>query len=832
MVANASPLTYPAPFLLEQADLYRLEASRKLDPARRSELGQFLTPSEIARSMAGLFDHFGTAVRLLDAGAGVGTLIAAAVLAASDGSPAPRSFDATAFEIDPTLATYLGRTLSGCQEAFAFTGTRFRSEIVRTDFIAAAVERLDAGLFGPREATRFTHAILNPPYKKLTSDSKARLLLRRVGVETSNLYTAFVALALKLLEPGGELVAITPRSFCNGPYFRPFRESLLAAASIRHVHLFESRTEAFSDDDVLQENVIFHVVKGASQRAVSVSSGAGPYDELISVRNVPFEQIVRPGDTERFIHLVPDDLEQQIADAFHRLPSSLPALGISVSTGKVVEFRAKPFLRAEPSADAHPLIYPTHFADGAVRWPKSGKKPNALADTPATSELWMPRGTYVLVKRFSSKEEQRRVVAAIFDPALVPAERIGFENHLNVFHAAGGGLDPELARGLAAFLNSTLVDTCFRQFNGHTQVNATDLRNLKYPSVETLRRLGGGVESPLPQQELDEFVEDVLGLGAMHNPVARKRKLDGALEVLRALGLPRQQQNDRSALTLLALLDIKPSTPWSKAGSPLLGVTPIMDFIKAQYGKAYAPNTRETIRRQTVHQFRDAGLIVANPDAPTRAVNSPKAVYQIEARALDLLRTYGKPAWKTKLATYLAEVGTLADRYAQARAMARIPVTLPDGHTLPLTPGGQNELIKEVVEQLCPRFAPGGRVLYLGDTGNKFAVFDERALAELGVAVDSHGKMPDVVVHRNDKNWLLLIEAVTSHGPVNPKRRAELATLFAGSKAGLVYVTAFLTRRAMLKYLAEISWETEAWMAESPEHMIHFDGERFLGPYE
>jgi hypothetical protein len=312
----------------------------------------------------------------------------------------------------------------------------------------------------------------------------------------------------------------------------------------------------------------------------------------------------------------------------------------------------------------------------------------------------------------------------------------------------------------------------------------------------------------------------------------RKRRLDEAREVLRTLGFPRQQQNDRSALTLLALLDLKPDEPWSKSRAPLIGITPIMDFARDHYSKIYKPNTRETFRRQTVHQFRDAGIIIANPDAPARAVNSPKAVYQIEPRALTLLRTHGARGWEKRVKRYLARLGTLASRYAQKRDMARIPVTLPDGRTVKLTPGGQNELISRIIEEFCPRFAPGSRLIYLGDTGDKFSVYDEGAFERLGIAIDSHGKMPDIVIHRTDHDWLLLIEAVTSHGPVNPKRRAELAALFGRSTAGLVYVTAFLTRRAMLKYLADISWESEVWIAESPEHMIHFDGERFLGPYE
>lgn len=519
-LAAAKAPHLPTP-VVEQADLFRLEATKKLDPKRRSELGQFLTPGALARFMAAIFEEFEDNVRLLEAGAGVGTLLAAVVNEATARPQIPRRFDVTAFEIDPLLATYLRETLRGCEATCRRGGAVFRGEVICSDFIEAGVDLLDGGLFGPRRKPGFTHAILNPPYKKLNADSDTRARLRRVGIETSNLYAAFVALAIQLLERGGELVAITPRSFCNGPYFRPFRELLLRETSIRRIHLFESRTAAFSDDEVLQENVIFHLVKGRPQGAVKVSSSRGPEDDVFSVREVPFDQLIRPGDPERFLHLAPDDRGQQLADVFAKLPCKLSELGLSVSTGKVVDFRAKDFLRGEPAANTFPLIYPAHFAEDFVRWPKPGKKPNALVDAAATSELWMPQGTYVLVKRFSSKEEPRRVVAAIFDPAIVKAEKVGFENHLNVFHMSGEGIDRDLAHGLSVFLNSAFVDAYFRQFNGHTQVNATDLRSLRYPTLGTLRELGKRVRGHAQGQSRDEAVQDALGLPIMEEPLDR-----------------------------------------------------------------------------------------------------------------------------------------------------------------------------------------------------------------------------------------------------------------------------------------------------------------------
>ena len=313
--------------------------------------------------------------------------------------------------------------------------------------------------------------------------------------------------------------------------------------------------------------------------------------------------------------------------------------------------------------------------------------------------------------------------------------------------------------------------------------------------------------------------------------MAKENKIADALQVLGELGMPRAQQNDRSALCLLALLDLKQGKSWAASTNPLVGITPMMEFARDHYGKQYAPNTRETFRRQTMHQLVAAGIALSNPDNPARPVNSPKAVYQIEPATLVLLRTFGTAAWNKNLEAYLKNGKTLAARYAKAREMRKLPVKLTTGDTIRLSPGDHSELIKAVIEEFAPRFVPGGILIYAGDTGEKWGYFDKELLAKLGVEVDGHGKMPDVVLYCPERTWLLLVESVTSHGPVDGKRHEELARLFLGSKAGLVYVTAFPSRAAMTRYLGEIAWETEVWVADAPSHLIHFNGARFLGPY-
>lgn len=247
-----------------------------------------------------------------------------------------------------------------------------------------------------------------------------------------------------------------------------------------------------------------------------------------------------------------------------------------------------------------------------------------------------------------------------------------------------------------------------------------------------------------------------------------------AKQIIVSLGLPRAQQNERSALTLLALLNLTPGKTWRDAENPLMGITPIMDWVREHYGKDYVPNTRETVRRQTMHQFVDAGIAIHNPDQQNRPVNSPKAVYQIEPATLALLRTFGTPAWHNALLAYLAHRKTLIARYAKEREQNRVPVQIAPDQSITLSPGDHSDLIKRVIEDFAPRFAPGSALVYAGDTGEKWGYFDAALLAELGVGVDAHGKMPDVVLHYSARHWLLLVEAVTSHGPVDGKRHREL----------------------------------------------------------
>ncbi len=471
--------------------------SPKKPTSRQAMLGQYLTPPSIARFMASQFSPaFPTETRLLDAGAGRGALSVAFIERWQEVNTGGK-LEAVAYETDRHILPELSA------ELFQFRRDNVIPRVVDGDFVelAATMVALDRG-------PRFTHAILNPPYKKINSASAHRAQLRAAGVETVNLYSGFTALALALLDAGGELVAIIPRSFCNGPYYQPFRRFILRHAAIERIHLFESRTKAFKDDGVLQENVIIKLIKGKPQTEVLISTSTDDTFFNFSETQYAFDRIVLPDDENQFIHIPTgqddDDLLKNSTFGF-----TMADLGLKVSTGPVVDFRMREHLFDRPETGTVPLLYPGHFTNQTLEWPReSFKKPNAIRDNASTRKWLYPNGHYTVVRRFSSKEEKRRLVASVIDPATLPADWIGIENHLNVIHDGRKPLPENLARGLCVYLNSSAIEQYFRRFNGHTQVNATDLRTLPYPNRKVLAELGkwAKTQSDFNQEAIDKKV--------------------------------------------------------------------------------------------------------------------------------------------------------------------------------------------------------------------------------------------------------------------------------------------------------------------------------------
>ncbi|HNX75112.1 MAG TPA: Eco57I restriction-modification methylase domain-containing protein [Candidatus Rifleibacterium sp.] len=485
--------------MLSVVEKTRLCVSQNTDAKKKSLLGQFLTPERIATFMAGLFPDSYEPCRLLDAGAGIGSLSAAFLERWHSGALNFKSVELDAYEIDKTLHPHLVQTLGKYRD-----NSNLFINIIENDFVLAATDSISNGLFS-QKLEFYTHAILNPPYKKINSRSAHRLALRGAGIETVNLYSAFVALAVALAVPGGQIVAIIPRSFCNGPYYRPFRNFVFQRAVIRHMHLFESRNKAFKDDDVLQENIIIRLERAGQQGPIMVSTSTDDSFSDFEIHEHQFDQIVLPGDSEQFIH-VPTIPEQSLKRC-SVIRHSLSDIGINVSTGPVIDFRLQEHLRNMPEPGTVPLLYPGHFSSSGTIWPQPEiKKPNAIQRNSETEKWLYPNGFYCVVRRFSSKEERHRVVAGVVDPHLFDGMAVlGFENHLNVFHVNRSSLPEALAHGLAMFLNSTIVDENFRRFSGHTQVNATDLKQMKYPSRANLIELG---EWAMKQAELTQLLID------------------------------------------------------------------------------------------------------------------------------------------------------------------------------------------------------------------------------------------------------------------------------------------------------------------------------------
>jgi len=496
--------------LTARAEARRVSALQTVSVGQQASLGQFFTPERAAALIADLprLPETGR-FHVLDPGAGSGSLAAALAARVLRERPA-LELEIVAVEIDPEVGRYLQATLTDLAETARVVGVRVATEIVLGDYVELSTSLMTtpAALDRP-----FDLVIMNPPYRKLGLNSVYRRALLHEGVECPNLYAAFIALGATALDPGGQLVAITPRSFTNGPYFGQFRRFLLDRLSLDRLHIFESRSTVFSDTGVLQENVVFSATRQGSNDKVILSVSRGHARESIE-RVVGYSDVVCPGDRYRFIRILVDNSDTVIAEMMAALPAILPDLNVQVSTGKVVDFRARDNLRKLPESGSVPLIYPGNLRSGIVEWPREIRKDQgfALRSEGEQKKFLLPSGFYVVVKRFSAKEERRRVVAAVWDPGR-NASSVAFENHLNIFHANSAGLDRDLAVGLSYWLNSSIVDTFFRTFSGHTQVNAMDLRTLRFPPLDALRALGYGQEMLLPiQDEIDRLVMGIISV--------------------------------------------------------------------------------------------------------------------------------------------------------------------------------------------------------------------------------------------------------------------------------------------------------------------------------
>ena len=472
--------------LLVEAEERRRMTLEALDPEEQARRGQYFTPARAAEIMAALpRDPSTVEVRILDPGAGTGMLSVALVHRLLADCPGTR-LHITAVEDDPALGAALVATLREL-EGLGDVST----ELVDENFL----------VWADTTSERFDFVIQNPPYAKLSANSVDQRRLRASGVYVPNIYAAFLTLGGQLLKPGGQQVAITPRSWMNGTYYARFRRAFLEDVGIDAIHTFESRSKVFGDTGVLQESIIVSATKGQHPDTVEVSTSTDHIGEIVT-RTVPYEQIVTPD----FVH-VPATAADAEAVAWMQAHAqcTLEDLGLAVSTGRVVDFRSRDAIVAAHEPGAVPLIHASHVRQQGVGHPIKPRKPEWFVPRDAQDrKMLVPGGAaYVLVKRFSAKEERRRIVAGVWESEAEAA----FDNKVNFIHQDGQGIDSAVARGLTAYLNTSRVDAYFRVFSGHTQVNATDLRQMRFPSRSALRALAAATS---PQGDLDAALDAVL----------------------------------------------------------------------------------------------------------------------------------------------------------------------------------------------------------------------------------------------------------------------------------------------------------------------------------
>jgi len=300
---------------------------------------------------------------------------------------------------------------------------------------------------------------------------------------------------------------------------------------------------------------------------------------------------------------------------------------------------------------------------------------------------------------------------------------------------------------------------------------------------------------------------------------------ENAKQILSALRMPLAQQSDIACFSLLALCGIVENSSWTSATNEWIRIHDIIRFTGEHYGVIYAENSRETFRKQALHHFRNAAIIEDNG----KATNSPNYCYRITEEALSLIRGFGQNNWELQLSEFSNKHPSLIELYTSKKVMTKMPVVINDS-IMTLTTGKHNELQKAILEEFAPRFAPDSVCLYVGDTVAKDLYKDEQKLRNLGFSITLHDKMPDVVLYSDKKNWIYFIEAVTSVGPMSQKRVLEIQEMTMNVTAGKIFVTAFLDFKTYKSFSGSLAWETEVWLADFPDHMIHFNGDKFLGP--
>lgn len=507
---NSSPSQY-AHFLAEE---YASNVSKE----HKKTLGQFFTPTAIAQFMGSLASKpTNKTLRILDPGCGTGILACSLIEALC-------SFDIDAielvvYEIDSGIIPYLEKVLENLQHWLTKQGIQLKLHIITEDFIVDTLEWVN---FSAR--SKFDYIISNPPYFKLPKKDKRVSLLQKIVKGQPNIYSSFMSIAARLLNNRGEMIFITPRSFTSGQYFNSFRDDLFQQVHLNYIHLFKSRSKTFKRDKVLQETLITKAKKQREQDKLTISTSQGIHDiENSIITTYSTNELLDLSSKAKILYLPTNKREKEVIKLFKSWENHLTDFDIKISTGPVVSFRAKPFLFEEYQNSTiflAPLYWLNNINKMVIHWPLSLKNKNQyIIINEESKKILIPNKNYVLLRRFSSKDDKSRLIAAPYFSSTTNKEFIGVENKLNYIYKSKGGFSEEEVIGIAALLNSLVFDTFFRTFNGNVNVSATEIRLMPFPSINLIRKVGKQViaQKDYSQEAINQIVDECLKISFMIN---------------------------------------------------------------------------------------------------------------------------------------------------------------------------------------------------------------------------------------------------------------------------------------------------------------------------
>ena len=503
--------------LLDFASELQCRYEQQTSAASRKEVGQFFTPPAISRFMASLFPQFNTHTTLLDPGAGLGSL-STAICEKILCFRSPRTISLHLFENDARTLPFLQENMEHCRRLLGEKGHTLQFTIHDDDFLLSNVGAMldQKTLFENHRLPEFDAIITNPPYFKIIKASEYARVMAPIVHGQPNIYSMFLAVSTGLLKPGGSLVAITPRSFCNGLYFREFRRWLLGRVALEQLHLFESRSKTFQEAKVLQESLISHWRRGEQSENVTVTTSH--CREFTGLQRQPFPTslVIDDSGGEMLLRVPQTSEDAQIIECIESWPRRFQEQGLRISTGPIVMFRAKQFLRDKPNSHSTiPLLSAHNVKPFKINWPVSKAKwPLAFADVEESQKHLVPTRNYVLLKRFTSKEERRRLTAGCLLRNAFSEDRLALENHINYVYHGERDLTVDETFGIAALFNSALLDRYFRTISGNTQVNATEIRQLRFPDISILTGIGRRVRrsKTVSSQQVELLVLEGLGI--------------------------------------------------------------------------------------------------------------------------------------------------------------------------------------------------------------------------------------------------------------------------------------------------------------------------------